>query len=118
MNKEITKDTPIVMLTVGQLSAYIKGKPGTAVEADQDTDRKNQGAARQEPKPVPSKFVYGLRGIRNRYGVGLNTACTWASGLLAPAVLRDGRKIIVDTEKADKLLEQWTQEQRQRKAAR
>ena len=64
------------------------------------------------------KFVYGIRGIRNRYGIGHNTACSWVAGILAPAVIRVNRSIILDTEKADKLLEQWTQEQRQRKAAR
>lgn len=97
IRRRITENTPVVMLTVGQLAEYFKGRPGTAAGPDQ------------------RKYIYGLRGIRNRYGVGTNTACSWASGLLAPAVIREGRKIIVDTEKADRILEQWTQEQRSKR---
>jgi len=115
MEKEITENTPVCMVTVGQLLAYaFKHKPGTAAGPEQDTGRKNPRAAGPEPGTAQSKYVYGLRGIRNRYGVGTNTACSWAAGLLAPAVIRDGRKIIVDTEKADKILEEWTKEQQQR----
>ena len=115
MEKEITENTPVVMLTVGQLAEYFKGRPGTAAGPDQDAGRKNPRAAGPEPGTAQSKYVYGLRGIRNRYGVGTNTACSWASGLLAPAVIREGRKIIVDTEKADRILEQWTQQQQQQR---
>lgn len=61
------------------------------------------------------KYVYGIRGIRSRYGVGHNTASSWVAGMLAPAVIRVNRNIILNTEKADKILEQWTQEQRQQK---
>lgn len=110
MEREITENTPVCMVTVGQLLAFAsKHKAGTAAGPEQDTGRKR--VAGPEPGTAQSKYVYGLRGIRNRYGVGKNTACSWAAGLLAPAVIRDGRKIIVDTEKADKILEQWTQQQ-------
>jgi|GEM_PF-5991828 len=107
------------MVTVGQLAAYFDNRDAAAAP-DQDAGRKSQRAAGPEPGTAQSKYAYGLRGICNRYGVGKNTACSWAAGLLAPAVLRDGRKIIVDTEKADKILEEWTkeQQQRQQRAAR
>ena len=57
---------------------------------------------------TPGTYVYGLRGIRQMFGVGRNTACKWVSeeGLLSPAVFRDGRKIIVDAIKATEIIEQ------------
>ncbi len=111
MNESISENTPVCMVTVGQLMDYATKHKQEA--ADKDTGRRIQQVVGPE-----SKYIYGLKSICQRYGVGKNTACNWASGLLAPAVLRDGRKIFIDVEKADKLLEQWTQEQRQRKAVR
>lgn len=107
----VTKSTPVVMLTVGQLAEYISGQHLNNGK-DQAPNCKNIGGV------APGKYVYGLRGIRNRYGVGANTACAWASGLLAPAVIRDGRKIILNTEKADQILEEWTQEQRKKQVSK
>ena len=116
-NKEITDETPVVMLTAGQVRALVRGAMQEAAEPIQE-QRSREVPAPQEPGEKQSKYVYGLRGIRSRYGVGTNTACEWASDLLAPAVIRDGRKIIVDTEKADKILTEWTQQQEQQKQQR
>lgn len=118
METNVTESTPVAMLTVGQLANYLNNHHGETPAPDQDTGRKAHRVAGPEPGTMQGKYVYGLRGICTRYGVGKNTACNWANGLLAPAVIKEGRKIIVNTEKADLILEQWTQEQRQRKAAR
>ncbi len=110
METVVSEQTPLVLLTVGQLDTYFESK--RKAEAGQKRKQMpDQGASQ-------GKFVYGLRGIRQRYGVGHNTACAWASGLLAPAVIRDGRKIILNTEKADQILEEWTQEQRKKQASK
>lgn len=118
MESVVTEKTPLVMLTIGQLDAYFEGKRKAEAVPDSGTGRKKRNPAEPEPGALRGKFAYGIRGIRQRYGVGHNTACSWASGLLAPAVIREGRKIILNTEKADQILEQWTQEQRQKQASK
>ena len=115
METNVTESTPVAMLTVGQLANFLNNHPGETA-----TQEPEHRGARPALVPEQGKYIYGLRGIRQRYGVGKNTACGWVrdDGILAPAVIREGRKIIVNAEKADLILEQWTQEQRQRKAAR
>ena len=113
METVVNESTPVAMLTVGQLADYLNAHPGEA-----PTTEPGRKGTKVAPPQDQGKYIYGLRGIRQRYGVGLNTACNWAGGLLAPAVIREGRKIIVNTEKADLILEQWTQEQRSKQAAR
>ena len=119
METVVKECTPVAMLTVGQLADYLNNHQGEAPA--QEPGRKGARVVPlQDQAPGQGKFIYGLRGIRQRYGVGQNTACSWANGLLAPAVIREGRKIIVNTEKADLILEEWTKQQwqRQQRAAR
>ena len=120
METVVKENTPVAMLTVGQLADYLNNHQGETPAPDQDAGRKANRAAGPEPGTMQGKYVYGLRGICSRYGVGKNTACNWANGLLAPAVIKEGRKIIVNTEKADLILEEWTKQQqrRQQRAAR
>ena len=54
----ITDNTPLAMMTVGQLKEVI---------------RETKAAEEQQPART-HKYVYGLEGIRQLFGVGLNTA--------------------------------------------
>ena len=68
--------------------------------AHKDSDKPNQGAA-------PRRYVYGLRGIRDLFGVSHTTAQRYKNTFLAPAISQRGRKIIVDVEKALQLFDQF-----------
>ena len=76
-------NTPLAMLTVGQLVDIIK-------DVRQNEPRQEQG----------DEFVYGLRGIRELFGVSHKTAQAWKNTWLAPACDQVGRTIIVDKKKA------------------
>jgi hypothetical protein len=61
----------------------------------------------EEQQPARThKYVYGLEGIRQLFGVGLNTAQKYKDGILKDAVMQHGRKIIVDVDKAMELYQQ------------
>ena len=78
-------DTPLAMLTIGQLLDVI------------------QKGARKPTVQGEKKYLHGLKGIADRYGVSKKTACEWAKGWLAPAVEKRGNVIICDQEMADEL---------------
>ena len=81
----INKETPIAMLTVGQLMEFLNSEK------------------KQETLPIPEtskRLVYGLRGIRNLFGVSHATAQRYKDTIIQDAVSQNGRKIVVDAEKA------------------
>jgi len=82
---QITNETPIAFLTVGQLLELL------------DMERKKQPVA--GPKET-KKLVYGLRGIRNLFGVSHATAYRYKETIINEAVSQQGRKIVVDVDKA------------------
>lgn len=86
---EITDNTPIVMLTVGQLKELIR-KEIAQVEVKSESINEK-------------KYAYGLRGIREEFNVSHSTAQKYKDGILKDAVLQNGRKIILDIEKAREL---------------
>ena len=86
----ITDNTPLAMMTVGQLKEVI---------------RETKAAEEQQPART-HQYVYGLQGIRQLFGVGLNTAQKYKDGILKDAVMQTGRKIIVDVDKAIELYQQ------------
>ena len=63
-------------------------------------------AAEEQPQARQHKYVCGLEGIRQLFGVGLNTAQKYKDGILKDAVMQNGRKIIVDVDKAIELYQQ------------
>lgn len=86
----ITKETPIAMLTVGQLQEVL-------------------GLKKEAPEPVvyePKKYVYGLKGIRDLFNVSHVTAQRYKDTILADAVSQQGRVIVVDVEKAMRLFKE------------
>lgn len=93
MYTNITDETPIAALTVSQLVALLEqGKP-------------------QEPTPGHSTdytqgYVYGLKGIRQLFGVSHATAQRYKDTFLKPAVRQNGRKIVIDVAKALELFDE------------
>lgn len=86
----ISKDTPLAMLTIGQLSSFL------GLNAKDD-----ERHCREE---TPGKtYVYGLKGIQDLFHVSHTTAQIYKDGILKDAVYQSGRKIVVDVEKAIKL---------------
>lgn len=85
----IVNETPIAMLTVGQLKEII-----ASVMPKQE----------EQPKPEATPtYIYGLAGIREMFGVSHSTAQKLKDTILAPAVKQCGRKIVVDARMAMEL---------------
>lgn len=86
---ETTDNTPIVMLTVGQLKGIIRQEMA-----------QSELMLKQEKCEEVVEYVYGLRGIRNEFNVSHATAQKYKNGILKDAVMQNGRKIIIDVKKA------------------
>lgn len=85
----ITKDTPIAMLTVGQLQEIL------GISQDRTPER----VAEDKPK----KYVYGLAGIRKLFNVSHATAQRYKDTIIADAVSQQGKIIVTDVDKAMEL---------------
>lgn len=86
---QVNKDTPIAMLTVGQLQEFLQGeKIKSTIEVLE-----------------PRKYIYGLRGIRQLFNVSHVTAQKYKDTILADACFQQGRKIVVDVDKAMELFQ-------------
>lgn len=87
----INDSTPLSFLTVGQfLELMNEGmKPDATIKQD-----------------TAKRLVYGLRGIRNLFNVSHATAYRYKETILKDAVSQQGRKIVVDVEKALQLFNQ------------
>ena len=85
MTKIIDDNTPIVMLTVGQLKDVLR-----------DIEKKEV-----EVKKKYKNFVYGLAGIAKLFDCSIPSAARIkASGKIDAAIKQIGRKIIVDADLA------------------
>lgn len=99
--KDISESTPLAMLTVGDLLRLFRKEKATEAKAKEEKEGK---AAREKAEIEDPAYIYGLRGIMTRYGVGKNTAWRWKNTILAPSVSQDGRVIVINARKADRLL--------------
>ena len=84
----ITENTPIAMLTVKQLKEVLNLKEEVSVIKKDYTQK---------------KYVYGLKGIRALFKVSHATAQKYKDTILKDAISQQGRKIIVDVERAMEL---------------
>jgi hypothetical protein len=84
--EKVDSNTPIALLTVRQLQEVL----GLA----QETQKKE---VREES---PKKYVYGLAGIRKLFNISHATAQRYKDTIIADACFQQGRKIIVDVDKA------------------
>lgn len=82
----ITNDTPVTFLTVGQLKEILRADQSVSPQPTVHADTKT--------------YVYGLRGIRNLFGVSHATAQRYKDTIIKDAVSQNGRIIVVDADKA------------------
>ncbi len=87
----IEDTTPIAALTVADLKKLLKD-------------------SLREQKIPGKRYVYGLKGIQDLFGVCHLTAQRYKDGFLAPACIQNGRKIIVDADMAIDLFKNYQYE--------
>ena len=88
----VTEQTPLSFLTVGQFMELLH------------TGKQNEPVRIQESE---KRYIYGLRGIRQLFNVSHATAQRYKDTIIKDAVLQQGRKIIVDADKAMELFNNW-----------
>ena len=98
--KKIDRNTPLVMLTLGDLLDALKGEDAT-----------NTQPVKNET-PVPGKrYLHGLKGIQELFNVSHATAQKYKDGIIKDAVFQSGRKIVVDADKAIELFNTWNEKE-------
>lgn len=93
----ITDDTPVAMLTVGQLREILFPK------ALLDILEKQQ---KIEEESKPKRYVHGISGIKSLFNCSYPTAHRLKETIIKPAVHQQGRVIMVDAELAIKLFQE------------
>ena len=88
----IDDTTPIAALTVVILKQLIT-----------DLVREQKADAIPPVTQTGKRFVYGLKGIQDLFGVCHLTAQRYKDGFFAPACMQNGRKIVVDVDHAMEL---------------
>ncbi len=88
---EVDDNTPVSMLTVGQLRRALFPDDGKAVVKS------------AEPATEGKRYVYGLAGIRGLFNVSIPTAHRLKNTVLKGAISQQGRVIVCDVEKAMQL---------------
>lgn len=91
MNYSISEEKLLSELTVGEFARMMDERMNAAKGRD--------GEGCREERPG-REYVQGIRGIMDLFGVSRATAQKYKDGVLKPAVLQRGRKILVDKEKA------------------
>ena len=97
MNIEVTRETPICQLTVGQLSDYLGSRSLPLARSSADNPA---------PSTRASRYVYGLKGIMDLFHVSNVTAQRYKRGVIREAVYQQGRVIAVDVDKAMQLFQE------------
>jgi hypothetical protein len=88
---DVDDNTPVSMLTVGQLR---KALFPDIEKAKTDTSK---------PSVSEKRYVYGLAGIRGLFNVSVPTAHRLKNTVLKGAISQQGRVIVCDVEKAMQL---------------
>ena len=96
----ITDDTPIAMLTVGQLREVLF--PKLLLEL---LEKQQQ----IEEEGIPKRYVHGVVGIKQLFNCSYPTAHKLKETILKPAVKQQGRVIVVDADLAMKLFKEHEQ---------
>jgi hypothetical protein len=96
----ITDDTPIAMLTVGQLREVLFPKALLdLIEKQQLIDEER----------IPRRYVHGVIGIKQLFNCSYPTAHKLKETILKPAIKQQGRVIVVDVDHAMKLFAEHEQ---------
>ena len=93
MNQTFNESTPLSFLTVGQFIDILK------------TGNQPEQMPQQQQQNKDIRLAYGLKGIRDLFGVSHSTAQRYKDTILKDAVMQQGKKIIVDVEKALELFD-------------
>ena len=67
----------------------------------------HSGQVAQKNQNPGKRYVYGLKGIQSLFKISHLTAQRYKDGILKPAVMQQGRKIVVDVEKAMELFKNY-----------
>ena len=83
-------------MTAGQLADYLNthtapAQPGAAAGA---------AGAQAAQLDTPRRYVYGIKGIMQLFGVSNVTAQRYKNGIIREAVSQNGRIIVVDADRA------------------
>lgn len=95
--KKVTNDTPVSMLTVGELKAVLFGSAESNKNKDTESAHPEKG----------SRYVYGLAGIKQLFQVSTPTAHRLKNTVIKGAVYQQGRTIVTDVEKAMQLFHDY-----------
>ena len=88
----IENTTPIAAITVGDLKELLRE---LNINPNPAASRPAQGNGK--------RYVYGLKGIQSLFHCSHLTAQRYKDTFLAPAVMQQGRKIVIDVEQAVEL---------------
>ena len=91
----ITDDTPIAMLTVGQLRSVLDSSLKERTVKPEETDT-----------TAPKRYVHGIVGIKNLFNVSYPTAYKMKQTILRPAISQQGRVILTDVDLALKIFKE------------
>ena len=97
---KIDRNTPLVMLTLGDLLDAIKGQVS------------NTQTVKNETTISGKRYAHGLKGIQELFNVSHTTAQKYKDGIIKDAVFQSGRKIVVDVDKALELFNAWNEKNR------
>ena len=92
---QVTDDTPVAMMTAGQLKEYLGLTP--------DLMKKIQAIDDRSSSETPKRYVHGVSGIKGLFNCSYPTAHKLKETIIKPAVKQQGRVIIVDADLALKL---------------
>ena len=88
---------PLYTLTIEEFKKLLDERIKAAIS--------NETVSTPAAKPT-GRLVYGLRGIRDLFGVSHLTAQRYKNGIIKEAVRQNGRKIVVDADLALKLFDE------------
>lgn len=77
---QVENDTPIAMLTVGQLKAVLN-----SILEGREANKKDI------PRPSPKRYEHGISGIRRIFNCSYPTAHKLKEGIIKPAISQQGR---------------------------
>jgi len=96
---QINDNTPISLLTVGQQKKLF---------TEWFHEIFSESSPLAKPPETTKRYVYGIAGIASLFQVSYVTACKLKDGVLKPAILQQGRKIMCDVDLAIELFRQNT----------
>lgn len=98
MDLEKIKEKPLFQLTVGEFMIV----QNRANMATKETENKSYTDTKDS-----KRYIYGIRGIAKLFGCSISSANRLKkSGVIDKAIIQNGRKIIVDSELALKLVKE------------